>query len=339
MPGPKAAVIPPERFEEAKQAFTTEGPNKTAKRFGLSPNTFRRIAKENGWTSPREVIESTQAPYTQEQIDQIILAEYPTLGSALTKVLPFSAEKIRKDAIRLGINSEFAQKLQRNAETFNPSYFKTWNPTVAADLGYAWSDGTTQYKTGTTIPSCYHLKCHRQDEDWIIGTRDRIGSQHYICRYEQQNSSGTISPMTRIAIASQALTRSLIEVHGILPNKSNLDLPFPTIPPALLCHFARGYHNGDGSAGIYSYVHKSGNPKVQRIISYQGSPQFIHGLLEALFAEVPVTRISPTHAGYAKTRTIQWQSQDDIRKLYQWMYPEGDYPILPRKKSTIEALI
>lgn len=328
------ATVPDERLEEARIAFTTLGPNKTSKQFGMSPNTFRIFAKRQGWVSPREQIIEKQSPYTQQQIDEIICRDYPLLGAALTKILPFSAEKIRKDAIRLGVQSKWGEKLAHHEQNLKWDYFDTWSDQMARDLGYLWADGSIG-DNRHDIPDMLVLHCHRQDEAYIIGLRERLGSQHNIHRYDHLQESGTITPMTMIGITGRRLAQSLV-AKGLVPRKSELDGPFPNVPQNYLGHFTGGYFEGDGCAGEYHYTYKPN----KWILYYKGSHKFIRSLSDHAAREAGVTRFPVMQDPNGPTCSIaQWQNPVDIRKLYDFMYPPGQYQCISRKRGILEQML
>jgi len=330
------ATIPPERMEEARLAFTLEGPNKTCKRFGWSANTFRRLAKEQGWQSPRDVIESNYSKLSQEDLDQLLISEYHERGPTdIARQLGYSPEKIRKDAIRLGLDCEKGELMKYHEENLRVDYFKFCNPEVLYTLGYIWGDGATRLIYGTNHPSHLLLHCHEGDESIILGIRDRLGSKHKITRGLHRQVSGNLTPYCRIAISTRELVKCLIVDHGILPAKSKLDLPFPAhYPDDLLCHFIRGYFDADGSCGEYVYEHST-----KRIISFQGTRRFVEGISLTLRTQIP--RLN--HYGVTQTTCGTWilqvQALEDIRKIRAWLYPEGTYPYLPRKKQTLDDLL
>jgi len=330
----KAKNLRPEQLEVAKDLYTRIGPNKGCKELGISANTFRRIAKEQGWDSPREVVARQRAPLTQEEIDRRVIQDYPRMGRRLAHELGYSEEKIRKDALRLGVQSLQGEARAGNRGSFNEDYFRVWTPAMAYDLGNGFADGSVFQVRGKY--GCYSLKVKRDDESIILGTRERIGSQHNIKRWDAVQKNGKITPVTRVAMSSQKLFDSLIEI-GLIPNKSNTDIPFQNIHDEFLPHFARGYFDGDGSVGLYHY------PKQDKVIAYwMGTATFLTELTRRVRAATGMSAgnyRAPSRSKSPLTRLQQWQAVPDIRLLYQYFYPTGDYPYLARKKEAFEAIL
>ena len=263
---------------------------------------------------------------------------YPIAGAKpLADEFSLCTETIHRRAKEIGLKSPFAQQKIIIARSIHSDYFKTWSIPMAYDLGYIWADGCIACDSKTKRPTTLHLKCQQSDESIILRLRDRLGSKHKVTRKDRINPSGSISHMTSCAICSTSIALSLIE-HGMTPAKSEQNLPFPThIPPELLCHFIRGYFDGDGTTGEYEYDYsKSGRVNV----AYLGSPSYIKGLLHVLLQKIPqLSKVSPTvsSTGSGMIRTIQWQNRKDIDRLRDFMYPEGTYPFLERKRITVES--
>ena len=332
-----AIQILPQQLEEARVAFTTEGPNKTAHRFGISPNTFRRVAKEQGWISPREVIIAARPVRTQDEIDEIIQREYPTKGRRLAHELQYSEEKIRDDAVRLGVTTPRGEVMAANRSTLKLEYFLSWSAPMAYDLGFIFADGATQLNKRKK-PHQLLLHQKTSDEEVILGIRERLGSHHHVRRYEKIQKSGTISPMTMIGISSQQLTQSLID-HGVLPGKSYRDIPFPYVPEAFIQHFTRGVFDGDGCVGHYRYLINSRWAE-KNIFYILGSHRFIQGQYERLINAIPtLSKLPPKPRKRNPTISIiQWQDPSDLTKIARWLYPPGRYPFLARKKFLMEGI-
>lgn len=36
---------------------------------------------------------------------------------------------------------------------------------------------------------------------------------------------------------------------------------------------------------------------------------------------------------------FKWCAKDDLKKIVKWLYPEGEYPFLPRKRVYVEDIL
>jgi len=259
---------------------------------------------------------------------------YPISGpDPLAREFGLGRETICRRARELGLLTPLAVRKKEVKRTLREDYFTSWSPAMAYDLGYIWADGTIAQKSWEKTAWGLNLNCQTPDESLILGLRERLGSTHAIKRIWRTQASGRETPMSICGICSRKIAGSLID-HGVLPNKSNLDLSFPHggVPDAFFGHFTRGYFDGDGSVGLYEYPHRKTS---QKIVSYQGSHRFIQGLRDELLSRVRgLNPVGLTSIEEAKTKVIQWQGLDDIERLYCFMYPsEGEYPFLPRKRE------
>ena len=124
----------------------------------------------------------------------------------------------------------------------NTNFFKTWSPNMAWLLGYTWADGCVQVPVDAKGYVRYRLRygCSAKDVELLL------------CIYRMLGCVQKIAPkkdnMLELQIGSKELVCDLIELHGVEPRKSYKDLSFPSVPSRYLCHFVRGYFDGDGSA-------------------------------------------------------------------------------------------
>jgi len=212
-------------------------------------------------------------------------------------------------------------------------FFKHWTPLSAYYLGYVVADGTV------TIHSRRYyklkLKCQERDRSLIEGFKQTVGSAHKLTRISGYvDSRGRKNgPSVQLQLTSDPFARVLVELHGILPNKSELDLPLPSIPDDLFAHFARGLLDGDGCV---SRNKTSG----QTVIYWKGSHLAMQQLQDRIcgYVGLPGNKILKD----SETLTISkvaWYAKDHLRMIYEWMYPAGDHPFLARKKDRIAVAV
>jgi len=266
-----------------------------------------------------------------ENVRCVLAERYPTEGSSqeLADELGVSTRTVRDWAMISGITS--TNRRQRQGETraaqtlLNLEFLETWTSEMAYVLGYIWADGSVEdSKTSHKLA----LRCKTSDEQVIFYVRECLGSQHKIHHQPAEFRDGINSgPRTRVYIPSLLLVKRLMEL-GILPRKSYLDLPFPHVPIQHLCHFARGYLDGDGC------ISATGRRKC--CVQFYGTRKFIEGLRTSIthvtgvtWKELYTDKRKKENFGY-----VVWSSKDDLLKLAAFLYGDGGFCLL-RKKAIL----
>jgi len=244
----------------------------------------------------------------------------------ISKEMGLDSSTIRARVKSWGLSTPTSRAREQN-KGLKVDYFDTWTEESAYDLGYIQADGTVWTSSNMHM---LKLKCVTEDESIILGIRSRLRSNHQISRRGSVvTSEGVVEkPETQIQITSKTLVESII-LRGVIPNKSNLDPPFPEVPLSFLNHFLRGYLDGDGSV----YEHVEGRVTV----SFCGSLRFIHGVRENLCSLLALNynRLRKDDSIFK----IAWADQEQVKRLYEYLYPIGNYPFLPRKRDRLESLI
>lgn len=109
----------------------------------------------------------------------------------------------------------------------NHDFFKEWSSRMAYILGFSFADGNI-YKTT--------LAWDLKDDKELLEKINRSMSSNY--PITQRKAS------FRLRISSPIIVNDL-EKLGLIPNKSK-KMVFPDIPDKYLCHFVRGFLDGDG---------------------------------------------------------------------------------------------
>lgn len=184
-------------------------------------------------------------------------------------------------------------------------------------LGYIWADGNIEYHTTTLKNYCLSfVSCDRQLIELV---KELLNSHHKISFRKN---------VFILKISSKPIVMDLIREFGLCPAKSLKDLDFPDVSDSFLCHFVRGYIDGDGCIciGKKDYVQ----------IEIMGSKKFITGMQKAICknAEVPGYLVRRHH----KTNTwiISWGAKKVVEKLYRWLYPCDDVICLNRKRKILD---
>ncbi len=251
---------------------------------------------------------------------------YPSQGhKPLLESLGRSRDAIMKVASELGLVSHNKAKfigntVAANNNSVNQDYFATWSPNMAWLLGYIWADGCVTQG---------HLRfgCVAQDDYLLEAIKKELQSTHKFTRRIPPDRPG-ISPMSRLVVSSRNLVRSLVELHGLAPDKCHKDLPFPSVPDEYLGHFARGNLDGDGCV--------SPKKKSAGQVMFLGTDSWIRGFQAALcrVADVRPLRVYNKNS----LHWICWWHIAEIRRLHDMLYPEGDYIFLRRKREKFATM-
>ena len=272
---------------------------------------------------------------------QIIRDNYPTLGKKATAaLLGRTPGATQLKASQLGVRSLVTKKLMSATKlavntSSDVNYFKTWTPNMAWMLGYVWADGAIT--CDSLGPRRLSFGCQEQDGEIIYKIRDELKATQKIRHQQAKRIPGTDKtqgqPSVCLSVNSKILVRDLIDLHGIRPNKSNLDNPFPTIPDELFAHFARGNLDGDGSVSFC---------KEQGMSS--GSVEFIADGVWLKGFQDQLCRLTGLPAGPMKSLTgkalhrIRWHGKDNLAILFPFLYPPGDYLFLARKRLKLTEI-
>lgn len=216
-----------------------------------------------------------------------------------------------------------------------PTYFDNWSANMAWLLGYIWTDGTVANR-----PSARRLgfRCAVHDEHIIHDIRNELkcdspvqrfaGGRRFICGHW-----ATVQDQVGFRVNCAPAVKSVAERHGIPPNKSNTDPPMPSIPDEWMPHFARGVLDGDGSL-------KVGRRSGCLMVAFYGSHLFIEQFRRRV-ADTAGVRLPNRlqHSGTKKLSTAVWGAQSEVLRLLKWLYPDGEYLALQRKRTKAMAYI
>lgn len=263
----------------------------------------------------------TGARLKNAEWDQAVIARYPDEGGhLLAKEFGVHPATVTEWASRLGI------KKHRMTRCYD--YFDSWSPPMAYDLGYLFADGNVN-QAMTSI----QLRCCTRDESIILGIRERLQSSNKLVRKRIVEKNGTVTFRTNCSIGSVRLVKSLIERHGLVPNKTCADSPFPYVPEEFLPHFLRGSLDGDGT--VSRTIHR-GMPVCY--LSWLGTHKFIRGLKNRVMSAIPVSE-TKTHAKRHNLLYVKWGAEGDLQQLCDFLYPPGEYPFLARKRERLESYL
>jgi len=268
-----------------------------------------------------------------ENVRQLLAERYPTEGSsqALADELGVSQRTVRDWAkiseIPATNRRQRQGKTQANKTTLNLELFKTWTSKMAYVLGYIWVAGAVENsKTSHKLV----LRCSTKDEQVILYVRQCLGSHHKIHRQFAEYRDGVnYEPKTRVYVPSKLLVEQLMGL-GVLPRKSNLDLPFPEVPTQYLSHFVRGYLDGDDGASPSVKV----TGRSECFVSFQGTYRFIGELHTSIIQATGVTRTELYKGKKDNFGYVVWTRQEDLLKLAAFLYDREGFCLL-RKKAIL----
>jgi hypothetical protein len=216
-------------------------------------------------------------------------------------------------------------------------YFKTWTPNMAWLLGYIWADGAI-------VRDDYGLKavsfgCQERDAELIHMIRGELKATQSVRIMPPKRIAGTLltmgQPSICLRVNSRILAADLVELHGILPNKSNIDSPFPSnIPDELMGHFARGNLDGDG---CISYGKAQGMSSGD--VTFLGNQRWLEGFRDAVSRLAKIEARPVTVIRGKKLHRVRWQTKEKLIPLYEWLYPDGEYLHLGRKREAFRAIV
>ena len=194
----------------------------------------------------------------------------------------------------------------------NENFFKEWTPEMAYVLGYIYADGSLE--DASYIRGKY-IRISSVDQDSIVRIKKCLNSEHKISELEPYGMGRKIRYLLRIG--SHRIYNDLI-AYGLSPNKS-LTVEFPVIPKKYLCHFVRGYFDGDGCVMFERSKGKKQRliTKRLRIVFTSGSRKFLEGLLTILENNLGLShgKVYNSH----RSLQIRYSTSDSI-KLFKSFY-------------------
>lgn len=225
-------------------------------------------------------------------------------------------------------NIRFKRGRNNRKNKFNYHYFDVIDSKDKAYfLGWLYSDGNNYPSTGT-------IQLGIQESDIKI----LYVLQSYITTtpFEIKIVKRTVGQNKAVLKLTSKLTSRALENLGVIQNKTFI-LKFPTeklVPKKFIHHFIRGYFDGDGC--ISSFLGKKDkNPNYFFIIS--GNYNFLHDCQDILVEELSLNKTK-----LIKNRSIFnmcYGGNNQVLKLYKWLYQDCDDLYLERKKLKFEELI
>lgn len=197
---------------------------------------------------------------------------------------------------------------------------------MAYVLGYFAADGTMyKNKHGSS-----YIGFTSTDQELIATVKRLMKVSNKIEVYKAKMTNWKLR--FTIQIGSKKIFAQLLRL-GFTPKKS-LTLKYPFIPNQYLCHFFRGYFDGDGCASFGIYKRKD-RKSLRRVLNLRircGSNGFIRGPQKQIAAVI--SAVKGCLYFHSKAYTLVYNSADVI-KLYNLMYPSLNVPCLTRKRDIL----
>ncbi len=213
-------------------------------------------------------------------------------------------------------------------QRFVEVFFNNWSPDMAYILGYFAADGS-MYKNPR---GRHYISFTSSDLELIQIVKTVLKVPNSIETYQSKKHLNWKIRYT-LQIGSKTLFSKLLEL-GFTPAKS-LSLTFPMIPNNLICHFIRGYFDGDGNAyyKLSKRLNRVGHAKHLRLSFRCGSKKFLEIL------RVSIENLCQAGPGslsyYSKAFSLAY-SGTNVIKLYGFLYPNKSILHLTRKRLKLE---
>lgn len=203
-------------------------------------------------------------------------------------------------------------------------------------LGFLYADGYI-----VKVGNSYKIKISLSKKDKVF--LEKISRE--LCDYPVKDyitktkiaRSGTIEN-SEVTFRSEKMFNDLYKKG--LTNRKSLILKFPTndqVPEFLLCHFIRGYFDGDGSVSVYTYFSALRNKRYERIeINFCGTFEFLDEL--RILLNLPNSCLKKEKRRITNCYKLQFTGVSRVNNLYNLMY-KNCHLQLNRKRKVFENFL
>lgn len=249
----------------------------------------------------------------RDEIIRFVREWYPKKTAKECSIeLGISTQRVRNVASVIGVTGRRVKT--RYSEVVNAEFFDTWNPETSYILGFIYADGGLR-RDGIALyqNEVEYLEMLRR----VMGIRCEVKPHGVRCHAVRFNNCYMADRLREI---------------GVRERKSFGNMIFPVgLPDRLYSHFIRGFFDGDGSVGVYG---KWRNLR----ISLWGQRDFIERIYQ------DVSRLVGTTGGGVRKGTSKredfyccsWGAVEDTRKIWKWLYQDGDVLLLKRKRRILD---
>lgn len=204
----------------------------------------------------------------------------------------------------------------------NKDFFKVWGQEMAYTLGYLYADGSLE--DASYIRGKY-IRVSSVEIDNISKIKMWLESGHSIVTTKPSSVNAKGGYLLRIG--SHELYDDLVNL-GLHPKKS-LDMRLPFIPKRLLCHFIRGYFDGDGCVRLSTA--KGILQKLSTVFT-SGSSEFLYDLAIQIHKMTGVKQLKVYNGN--RSYMLSYSTADSV-KVFKFMYGKVKKPVFLERKALI----
>jgi hypothetical protein len=226
--------------------------------------------------------------------------------------------------------NEYHVKRYSKVRLFSPdlkeSYFETIDTECKAYfLGLIITDGCIHSAKGRQ--PLVSLTLQKSDAYLLEKLKEELNSNKRV--------TGDGRGCCSLSILSSKMVADLKQ-YGVVPNKS-LSVAFPkNIPKQFYRHFIRGVLDGDGSVSYYSRAAQGRKSHTKAVRFCKGSRQFLEDLVEFLFVNVGIKRVS-LYREKDNLWSIAYRENYSMLKLIDYMYNDA-HVYMERKKRLCDLV-
>ena len=238
--------------------------------------------------------------------------------------------KVSKPTIRkLLLKNNIKSKLSYKYEYYNDVFEVIDTEEKAYWFGFLYADGYVRKRKSCEL----RLKLSIIEKDHLLKFKKFISSDDIPVVYEEtinkkikNNSNYKKSKTFKISVNSNKIVNDLIS-KGCVSKKSKV-IEFPNISENLLCHFIRGYFDGDGCV---SYSNQT------TVSMVSGSSIFLDSVSKELNRNSGC-KTSNLVGRSENYKILKYSTKEDISLIYCYLYQNSNI-FLDRKKIKFQYLI
>ena len=268
---------------------------------------------------------------TEEEVDQMVeLYEQGLSAAAICKILPYTPHTILAHINKRGIPSRSKAGFKK---PFNEDYFENIDTEEKAYfLGFLMADGCVTERVNSQPCICLQIKS--EDEYILSKLKEELSTDNKI-------GVNPIRSHSQLKIHSQKMADDLAK-YGIVPRKTGHEIfPEDKIPQNLICHFIRGFFDGDG---WFTFTTSHGIPKKRISLGLTGNIQMLTDIRNYFVKHLPnVTRLQihefkSREKGYEGFSSVTFSKFDNVKDIGNFMYGDANIYLIRKKQVFDEAI-